>query len=270
MSVKRVLISVKTYPNLSRKYEEVVCTAGFLEDGSWIRIYPIPFRNLDYTHQYRKYDWLEIDLVKNTKDFRPESFRPANIERPGEIVGHWGTKKNWAARKTIALKNVYTNLSKLIDEAKNPDVRTSLATFKPTDLIDFIIVEEKAKHWDKNKLEIGKQFNLFGSKKRKEVLLKLPYKFYYRFKDDEKRESKMMIEDWEIGALFWNCLGENEGDEKAACEKVKQKYWEDFAHTKDLYFYLGTTFQHHNVAPNPFLIIGTFHPQMETQLSLNF
>ncbi|MDD3690961.1 MAG: hypothetical protein PHO77_02630 [Bacteroidales bacterium] len=46
MSLKKVLISVKTYPTLSTKYDELVCTAGFLEDGSWIRIFPVPFRTL--------------------------------------------------------------------------------------------------------------------------------------------------------------------------------------------------------------------------------
>lgn len=39
----KVLVTVKTYPTISVKYDELVCTAGFREDGSWIRIYPIPF-----------------------------------------------------------------------------------------------------------------------------------------------------------------------------------------------------------------------------------
>lgn len=55
MAQTRVLITVKTYPTLSEKYDELVCTAGFREDGSWIRIYPIPFRKLDYQNQYHKW-----------------------------------------------------------------------------------------------------------------------------------------------------------------------------------------------------------------------
>jgi len=43
---KRVYILVKTYPTISEKYAELVCTAGVLEDGSWIRLYPMPFRLL--------------------------------------------------------------------------------------------------------------------------------------------------------------------------------------------------------------------------------
>lgn len=42
MAKMKVLIAVKTYPAISAKYDELVCTAGFLEDGSWIRIFPIP------------------------------------------------------------------------------------------------------------------------------------------------------------------------------------------------------------------------------------
>ena len=42
----RVLITVTTYPLPSRSHDELVCTAGILEDGSWIRIYPVPFKFL--------------------------------------------------------------------------------------------------------------------------------------------------------------------------------------------------------------------------------
>ena len=103
MAKTKVLIAVKTYPTLSTKYDELVCTAGFKEDGTWIRIYPVPFRKMTYDQQYKKYDWIEIDLVKNDKDFRPESYRPKNIESEIKVVGHIDTKPNWDARKKICL-----------------------------------------------------------------------------------------------------------------------------------------------------------------------
>ena len=81
MPTTRVLISVKTYPALSEKYDELVCTAGFLEDGTWIRIFPVPFRKLNYHNQYVRWQWIELDLVNNTSDFRPESYRPANLDK---------------------------------------------------------------------------------------------------------------------------------------------------------------------------------------------
>jgi len=81
----------------------------------------------------------------------------------------------------------------------------------------------------------------------------------------------MMIEDWETGQLYWNCLARHQGDkenEENAVADVRKKYFDDFAKTKDLHFFLGTTQQYHNVAPNPFIIIGTFHPKIETQTKL--
>jgi len=37
MAQTKILITVKTYPTLSEKYDELVCTAGFREDGSWTK-----------------------------------------------------------------------------------------------------------------------------------------------------------------------------------------------------------------------------------------
>ncbi|MDX2128367.1 MAG: hypothetical protein SFU91_04955 [Chloroherpetonaceae bacterium] len=48
MALTKVLIFLKTYPTLSVKYDELVCTAGFREDGTWIRLYPVPFRKKSY------------------------------------------------------------------------------------------------------------------------------------------------------------------------------------------------------------------------------
>ena len=66
----KILITVKTYPALSTKYGETVCTAGITEEGKWIRIYPLPFRKLDYDKRFNKYDWVELELKRNTNDFR--------------------------------------------------------------------------------------------------------------------------------------------------------------------------------------------------------
>jgi hypothetical protein len=266
MAKTKVLITVKTYPAISSKYEELVCTAGFTEDGKWIRIYPIQFRKKSYSEQYKKYDWIELDLVKNKRDFRPESYRPYSFDDEIEIVGNIDTKNNWRERKNIVLKKVYKNLTELITEAHDKKIRTSLATFKPSGILDFTVKEVK-REWDKAKIAKleaeQKQGNLFIQPENPfEVVKKLPYKFSYVFKDSTGLQSELMIEDWEIGQLFWNCL-EKYKDEKIACEKIREKYFADFAKTKDLYFFLGTSQLHHDVSKNPFMIIGVFYPKKE-------
>lgn len=273
MAKKKVLITVKTYPAISSKYDELVCTAGFLEDGSWIRIYPIQFRKKSFEEQYKKFDWIEIDLVKNKSDFRKESYRPVAYDTEIKILDHLDTKSNWLLRKEIVFKNkVYTDIDELISEAKNKDIMTSLAVFKPAEIIDFTS-EPVEREWDKKKLEKLKQdrrSNLFAQEDEDlfEVVKKLPYKFSYVLRDCNGKQSRMMIEDWEIGQLYWNCLAKHEGIEAKAVEDVKKKYFDDFAKTKDLHLFLGTSQLHHFTGRNPFMIIGTFHPKKEAQFSL--
>jgi len=270
---KKVYIVVKTYPTISKEYSELVCTAGVLDDGSWIRLYPVPFRKLDFDQKYPKYTWVEVDVERNTKDFRPETYRPALYTI---TVGEKPKKIDWEERRRIVFKNkkVYTSLQELIDKAKND--YTSLAVFKPTKIIDFII-EPTDRDWDSNKLAIlrglSQQQNLFQTPEEIEqefkVVQKVPYKFSYKFEDDSGRQSTLMIEDWETGMLYFHCLERANGDERMAIAKVQEKYYDDFALTKDLHFFLGTTLAFHMRSKTPFLIIGTFHPPMPSeQISL--
>lgn len=266
MALTRVLITVKTYPAISAKYDELVCTAGFLENGKWIRIYPIPFRKKPYPQQYKKYDWIEVDLVKNESDFRPESFRPKTLETPITIIGRIDSKPTWLPRRELVLGKVFTDMNELIALSKEKSSYTSLAVFKPTKIIDFI-ADPVEREWGASKLARLQQLNIFEvvTENRFQVVKKLPYKFSYVFEDVHGKKRTLMIEDWEIGALFWRMLAKHEGDEFKALQDVKKKYLDDFARTKDLHFFLGTTQAHHLQARNPFIIIGTFHPPKEKQ-----
>lgn len=276
MTRKKILLAVTTYPLPSRSYDELVCTAGFLEDGSWIRIYPIPLSFLrglkkDGVVQSTKYTWIELDLKKRTDDFRPESHSPADYEFKDMVVAeHLDTQSNWRARKDICLKKVYTDLTKLIEDSKAP-TNVSLATFKPTKITAFE-VEKDEDDWKQLWLDLKKQTNLFSkadTETEKAPFPKVPYKFYYRFEDEKGRSSRLMIEDWEIGQLYWNCLRDAKNDEKIAIEKVKLKYDVEFRLEKDVYLFLGTTQKWHTLrSPNPFVIIGVFYPKKETQLAL--
>jgi hypothetical protein len=272
MEKERILITVKTYPTLSRKYGETVCTAGVREDGTWVRIYPVPFRRLDENEQYSKFDWLECRLLRNASDPRPETFRPVD-ENELQPIDHIDTASNWRERRRILLKTarVYNRLEDLIAGAKANEV--SLAVFKPTRVSDFTW-EEDTRAWDPEKLrqmrELHSQLDLFTEnswRKTFQVILKLPYNFSYRFEDVAGKSSEMQILDWEIGALYWNCLRSVDGDEPKALAKVRQKYFETFPKS-DLHFFLGTTQRFHFVAPNPWVIVGVFPIPHDKQLGL--
>ena len=265
---KRVYIVVKTYPRISREYSELVCTAGIMEDGSWIRLYPVPFRKLELDKKYPKYTWIELDAERNKKDFRPETYRP-NLE--SIFVEPKQMKPDWDYRRKVILDKtkVYTDMDELKSDARSRHV--SLAVFKPTQVTGFK-VEEDERNWDPDKLNILKQLSLQQSffqtpeelAQEFKVVKKLPYKFRYVFNDCQGKQSRMMIEDWEIGMLFFNCLRAAKGDEKTAIEKVREKYYVEFLQ-RDLYLFLGTTLKHHNSSKNPFTIVGVFAPPKKTE-----
>ena len=267
---KKILITVKTYPTISQKYDETVCTAGLTADGEWIRLYPVPFRQLEDGRQYQKYQWVKVRIAKNTSDFRPESHTPnlGSLELQ-EVVG---TQNSWRSRKDIVDRaDLYEDLDLLISDARS-DKCTSLAVFKPNEILDFKI-EPDTEKWAAEKLQAiearKRQGNLFGNdiNELSQVVNKLPFRFSYRFRDIKGKESTLMIADWEIGALYFNCL--KDGNKKRACEKVREKYL-GFKQTKSLRFFLGTVKAFHKVGPNPFIIIGVFYPPQTPQQALPF
>ena len=268
---EKVLILVKTYPTFSKKYFEVVCTAGVNEQGEWRRIYPIPFRELSDLEKYKKFQWVEVDIEKNTADVRPESYKLIQGTEITLLDEPIKTTNNWFLRKE-ALKNtpVYTNLHVIIQKA-NKENGLSLCQFKPQKIIGCSI-EKTDREWSQNILEQIRFQNaqgvLFEDLKREiQLVRKLPYKFSYKFQDDAGIESNLMIEDWEIGQLFWNCLKRAKGNETIACQQIKEKY-EGFIENNDITLFLGTTHNYHGWASNPFVIIGVFYPLKTNQLEL--
>lgn len=271
-----VLVTVKAYPQPSERYEELVCTAGLLNGTCWIRIYPVPFRFLQDNSKFPKYSWIKLDLQKNTSDFRPESYRPElGVDEKIKIIDKIGTENNWALRKQYVLREVFHSMNDLIGLAKNPELNKSLAVVKPERIIDFKVAETQ-RDWKEKWRKLWKQTSIFdldpfGNIKERELISKLPYEYRYQFltKGDSNPRTAI-IEDWEIGALFWNCLKRYDGDEERANHKVREKYFEEFINRKDLYFFMGTTLANHIKAPNPFIIIGVFYPPKVPQIPLPF
>ena len=272
MAKERVLITVKTYPTLSHNHVELVCTAGFREDGTWVRIYPVPFDCWGgNSNSPSGRGWSPLN--RRTKDHRPESYSPADrndilIHETIDTADGWRERKEWALNKG----EVWTDLTALIAAGKRDEV--SLATFRPAKMIGFEWAKTSEPEWRPEKLsaienQLRQQDFLDAATVREDFkpVRKLPYDFFYRFQDESGRESRMRILDWEIGMLYWNCLEKAEGSEGRALEKVRQRYETEFF-SKDCYLFLGTTYEWHDRAPNPWVIIGVFPPPQRKQLDL--
>lgn len=276
--IERILITVKTYPTLSSKYAELVCTAGVNENGEWRRIYPVRFRQLQDSSQYQKYQWVEADIEKSTTDGRPESYKivdPDSLKLIGTPISR---ADKWFRRKEVFHSQVPLEYDIVELIAKAHANAASLAHYKPAAITDFV-VEDTEREWDPQKLALleaqKQQLDLFKDEatlqEEFKVVKKLPFKFSYRFNDSSGKTRKLMIEDWEIGALYWNCLKRAQGDESVAVQKVREKYWDNFVLSGkcDLTLVLGTTLQHHNKrAPNPYVIISVVPTPYDQQIHL--
>ena len=247
----RVLVTVKTYPLPSESHGELVCTAGVREDGSFIRLYPIDYRYRPYWQWYKKYQWIELEVEKNEKDPRPESFRPvlgARIRPLGEVLS---SKNNWAKRKRYVLRK---GMQTMCERQGTPQKVCSLGIIRPSQVLDFK-AESTDRDWKPRWKRLIQQTLLFGPQRK--PLEKIPYKFSYIFKCEEPlcKKHKMMIEDWEIGELFRKMRDQH--GEELALEKVKERFFCTMcAPQVDTHFFVGTILQY-----NAWVILGVFWPK---------
>jgi len=253
----KVLITVKTYPIPSAKYEELVCTAGVTEQGDFIRLYPINFRDLPFDQQYKKYQWIEVDAFKHRADTRKESHRPDcdSLTLLGEPIP--SNPGNWSSRAKYVLLKKSKSLEDLYE--KQLSDHTSLGIIKPKKIHSLKLTEDSSP-WKPGFIEALKQRKLF--ERRQYTLVpprKIPFKFHYHFECDDQRckTHRMMIEDWELGALFWRIV-DSGADYPEALEKVGEKFFNDICgEGKDTHFFVGTIAAH----PKNWIILGTFYPK---------
>jgi hypothetical protein len=144
--------------------------------------------------------------------------------------------------------------------AKQDADRTSLGIFKPKEVRDLVWVRSDADWKPSFKAALSQQRLWENRKASKEPPRKVPWKFQYKFACDDPRckgSHRMMIEDWEVGALYWKCVDDGASPAEA-CQMVKQKFLQQLcASDRNTHFYVGTILAH----PKTWVIIGVFWPK---------
>jgi len=255
----KILITVYTYPTPSKSHQETVCTGGITEDLEWVRLYPIQYRMLRKSQQFRKYQWIEVDLLprENNSDFRKESFKPLldTLEIVSDVIP---ADNAWRERRKIFDKLPSFTLNE-IQERYIQDT-TSLGIVKPQEIIDVVYIDED-QEWTPKQNAILNQASFFENKIPK--LKKLPYKFQFVFKcNDDDKPHRAKITDWELGVLFLKEV-ERLGSNEAAAESVRNKYLKTVVNNnRDVSFIMGTVYPH-----NSWIVVGVFWPPKIDQLS---
>jgi hypothetical protein len=251
---KRILITVKTYPNPSSKYDETVCTAGIdLDSGRLIRLYPVRFRHLGFADQFKKWDILELDVEHKRSDPRGDTWMPVSAEY--QVVGHIGTGKgkppDWAERSALVFPLVST-IEELQEAAR--DRSCSLGVVKVHGPARLRAVPDPG-GWDSAQLAIMGQQNLLGPQLR--PLEKLPYQFMYDFYCCSSCPGhSYRLLDWEAFALFRG-QRDKKHDAAAAAGDVEHQYNVRLGiEARDVHLFVGTHYLRHT----QFSANGVFYP----------
>ena len=75
---------------LTSNFEETMCIAAMSlgPQPEWIRLHPVPFRDLQEDSKFRKYQEIETSVIRSRTDRRPESWTPPDGSiRTGDFIG---------------------------------------------------------------------------------------------------------------------------------------------------------------------------------------
>jgi hypothetical protein len=256
----RVLVTVKAYPQPSRRYGETVCVAGVRADtgiSEWIRLYPVTFRELQIAERFAKYQLVDLRVFRSGSDQRPESFKPnlSTVQLGDEIDTDNGTwRRRWAYLADLAGA---TSTCELIARQSEGPAAPSLGLIKPAEVLDLVVEENDGFTADRQALaELAAAGDLFTEART--PLEPAPYRLFYRYRcaDDACRGHGQTLLDWEAGqaARSWRSQGYSE---KQLPELLRTTFLDKLcAPTRDTYFFVGNQHQHRGSFP----VLGVFWP----------
>jgi hypothetical protein len=258
---EKILIWGKTYPELSKKHIETVCTAGVLESGTPVRLYPITYRYLN-GEQFTLYQWITAAIQKNPNDTRPESYKiDCDSIQVGEIIP--ATHDKWGKRREFVFrdKNWQFESVEELQEAQKKN-RTSIGIVMPREITKVEVIErseEDALSFDQKFEDLKKtveaqraQIQMFEDaippemKKLEFLKSRVVVSWFCHGRDCAGHN--MQVLDWGLCELQ-----RREGSD-AAVKRMKELCKLE---TYDLKFFLGNLFQY----PGSFLIVGMWYPK---------
>lgn len=259
-----VLVTVKTYPSPSDKYGETVCVAGArLDDGepSWVRLYPMKFRLVDYEQQFTKYEILEIPVTRHgSGDPRPESMRPDQSRM--RSIRKVGTSRNWAERRELIRPLIgATTTCELIAANHAVDYSQSAPSLGLVKVNDAEVKVADGEPWEPNQLAKvikAAQPDLFNPDGFRE-LQPAPFRvtIRYRCANSGCNGHRPSLRDWETGQAGRRWSRDN-GATRAK-QMLQAKYESLFGDDIDTHLFVGNLHRHRM----SFSALGVWSPKVE-------
>ena len=183
------MILVKAAPVLTAALQESMCVAAMSleDDPSWIRLHPVPFRDLEDESKFRKYQEVSVDVVRPRSDRRPESWTPIEGSiTPGDVISTdhaWSTRRERVDRLGHDL-----TMCELVDvnrSGSGPET-PSLAVVRTRESPRLEITERdpaQLASWRRRAESIGRQPSLFDDPGQTKAPFEvIPWRFRYRYR----------------------------------------------------------------------------------------
>lgn len=235
-TTKRILILGMTYPSYSSKYVENVCTGGLEEGtGRLVRIHPIPARYLEPEHRFKKFQWIQAQVMKHPSDPRPESLRvkPESIE-PQEVI----PPKQVAERKRLIESSPYMlrSVEELHERWKRDGI--SLCAIKPKEISGVRIVPRSTaerEEWAAKEKMLLSQSDLFERPPKPLDFPEVTFRVEWICDDERCEGHEMGMLQWGIHELYRKYKATPGGEEKVTA-KMRDEL--NLA-KKDVFLFLG-------------------------------
>jgi len=150
-----VVVLVKAAPVMTSRLEETMCVAGARIDAdapAWVRLHPVPFRDLDDASKFTKYQTVSIAVRRDATDRRPESWNPVRGSIvPGDSIS---TASGWARRRHLVESLGEATMCDLVEinrSGSGPNT-PSLAVVRPSEppkLKISLRSEEQVREWQR-------------------------------------------------------------------------------------------------------------------------
>jgi hypothetical protein len=245
---------VKAYPVVDPKSGEAVCVAALTTDvpRRWIRLFPLDFRNLDFSQQFRKYQHISVDAFKAKGDHRPESYTPIlDSIKLGTSIGTDNGK--WSRRVELCEPLLLLSMCEL--QRRQAADETSLGMFRPAKVHD-IVVEPATGLTGKQEATLD-QGSLFNRTTGKLETIPWKFKYVYRCVDKDCPTHRQSIIDWELGALYLKLRNASATEDQIRA-KIRARFLNDLCGPdRDPIFIAGNLAKY----PASFMILGVVYPK---------
>lgn len=248
----KCVILVKALPHRSSNYFETVCCAGVGHDYRWRRLYPVPFRILENSQKFGRWNWVTYDFTSPAHDGRKESQKvvPESIVIAGKL--------NQPERSRLAASLTRES----VEEAEGHG--ETLTLIQPSDVTfgwrrkpDEELEDERRKHAD-----LIRQISMFD-KVVATPYEPCPFEFTFKWRSEAGRIHSHTCDDWETSTAFFRRrerLGEVD-----ALNSLRATYETEYP-SKGVRFALGT----HSRRSKQWLLVGVLRVDDQIQGALRF